>query len=167
MATEPDNADTEKAATKSGTKGGMIGLLVVALLLTTLAGGVGFLGGHQLKRSLSATSGDPASTVTEAKIAKVEGIQILPLPPIVTNLAGEVSWVRIEASVLIADDKPVAATLAGQLAEDITALVRTLSPAQIGGASGYQHLREELLDRLRTRTDGKSRDISIQSMIIE
>ena len=163
MAGKPKQGDS---GGNSG-KGGMMRLLAALLLLTMVAGGVGFLGGHQLRRSLAQPVTPTTSSVSVAKIAKAEGLQLVALPPIVTNLAGESGWVRIEASVLLAEEKPVAATLAGQLAEDIVALLRTLTLSQIGGASGYHHLREEILDRLRTRTGGRSREISIQSMIIE
>ena len=39
--------------------------------------------------------------------------------------------------------------------------------AQIQGASGFQHLREDLNDRVRVRSGGKVRDLVIQSLIIE
>jgi flagellar FliL protein len=58
-------------------------------------------------------------------------------------------------------------SLAGQIGEDILAFLRTLSLAQIQGASGFQHLREDLGDRVRTRSRGKVRDLIIQALIVE
>ena len=57
--------------------------------------------------------------------------------------------------------------LAAQIAEDIVAYLRTVSLAQIEGASGFQHLREDLNDRVRVRSGGKVRDLVIQSLVVE
>ena len=57
--------------------------------------------------------------------------------------------------------------LVAQIAEDIIAFLRTVTLVQIQGASGFQHLREDLNDRVRVRSGGKIRDLVIQSMIIE
>ena len=57
--------------------------------------------------------------------------------------------------------------LVAQIAEDIIAFLRTVTLVQIQGASGFQHLREDLNDRVRVRSGGKVRDLVIQSMIIE
>ena len=63
--------------------------------------------------------------------------------------------------------RPDAGTLSAQIAEDIVAFLRTVSLTQIEGASGFQHLREDLNDRVRVRSGGKVRDLVVQSMIIE
>ena len=57
--------------------------------------------------------------------------------------------------------------LVAQITEDIIAFLRTVTLVQIQGASGFQHLREDLSDRVRVRSGGKIRDLVIQSMIIE
>ena len=148
-------------------KGGGIGSLIAAIgLVTALAGASGFLGGQQLRALLPAEK-PAAQRMTPARV-EGEALQVLTLPAIVTNLAGsEKSWVRLEAAVLIEGKRAVAADLAARLAQDITALLRTLSVRQISGASGFQHLREELLDRLRLRSADRIRDIMIQSLVIE
>jgi flagellar FliL protein len=38
---------------------------------------------------------------------------------------------------------------------------------QLEGASGYQHLREDLNDRVRMRSSGNVRDLIIQTLVIE
>ena len=38
---------------------------------------------------------------------------------------------------------------------------------QIEGASGFQHLREDLNERARIRSGGKVRDLVIQALIVE
>jgi flagellar protein FliL len=148
-------------------KGGGIGALALVMaLLTVVAGGVGFLSGNQLRRSLA----QPASAnavPASPRPPKPEGLQVVPLPPVLTALAGDSGWIRLEASVLVDGDKPLPTEQPAKLAEDILALLRTLTLHQIAGASGFQHLREELTDRLKTRTGGRVREITIQSMVIE
>jgi flagellar FliL protein len=47
------------------------------------------------------------------------------------------------------------------------AFLRTVPLAQIEGANGFQHLREDLNDRVRARSGGNVRELIIQSMIVE
>ena len=57
--------------------------------------------------------------------------------------------------------------LAGRISEDIVAFLRTVPLAQIEGANGFQHLREDLNDRARIRSEGRVREVIIQSLIVE
>ena len=57
--------------------------------------------------------------------------------------------------------------LAAQITEDLVAFLRTVPLAQIQGASGFQHLREDLNDRVRVRSGGKVHELVIQALIIE
>ena len=90
-------------------------------------------------------------------------------PPIVTNLAGpKGTWIRLEAASWWTErgqgGQPCSPA---QITEDIVAYLRTVPLAQIEGASGFQHLREDLNDRVRMRSDGKVRELVIQSLIVE
>jgi len=145
---------------------GTAAFLLATALLTIFAVGAGFLAGHTLKDTL-ASSSTQTPTVTEAKLEKAAAVQLLQLPSIVTNLAGGKHWIRLDATVLLADTKPVEPGLANELSSDVSSLVRTLTLQQIDGPAGFQHLREELQDRLALRSGGRAKDITIQSMIIE
>ncbi len=150
-----------------GKTGGAMGTLVVTLLLVVFSGGAGFLSGVYLQQS-NTQPGARSAAPAQPPAPKPAAPQVASLPPIVTNLAGDGSgWVRLEAAVVVEGDRPLPADVTAKLAEDITATLRTLSPHQIAGASGFQHLREELNDRLQIRSRGKVREITIQSMIIE
>lgn len=160
----------EKAAAKPvGTsRFGGKGVGLVALLLTVAAGGAGFLSGHSRIGAPAAEAVAPLPIISEARIAKSELGQLLSLPPVVTNLGGRQDrWIRLEAAVLIADPKPLAPELAPKLADDVAALMRTVPPEQISGPSGFGHLKQELLERMKTRTNGTAAEIMIQSLIIE
>lgn len=98
-----------------------------------------------------------------------EGALIKTLAPIVTNLAGSSrTWIRLESSIIIeASDAGDGTVLASQVGDDIIAFLRTVSAKEIEGASGYQHLREDLNDRVRVRSGGKVRELIIQALILE
>jgi flagellar FliL protein len=91
------------------------------------------------------------------------------LPPIVTNLANpDRAWIRLEASLVMEGDQTAEVNvLAGQVADDLLAFLRTVSLSQVEGASGFQHLRDDLNERVRIRSSGKVRDLVVQTLLIE
>ncbi|WP_084572855.1 flagellar basal body-associated FliL family protein [Methylocapsa aurea] len=95
--------------------------------------------------------------------------QLRDLPPIIANLAEPAeAWVRLQASIVF-DAKALLKpeVVAGQIAEDILGFMRTLSIAQIGGASGLQHLREDLNERAAIRSEGRVRELIIQALVVQ
>jgi flagellar FliL protein len=90
------------------------------------------------------------------------------LPAIVTNLASpQKSWIRLEASIALADAAADSNELAAAVAEDVVAFLRTVPVAQLEGPSGLLHLREDLNERARLRSGGKVRELVIQSLVLE
>jgi flagellar FliL protein len=143
-------------------------ILIVAGL-TLAAAGVGFLSGLKL---LSGAQETVASKV-ETKpllggLQNVESVNLKAMTPIVTNLAGSPPvWIRLEASLLFHDNPAGADALAARISEDIVGFLRTISVAQIEGAVGFQHLSEDLNDRVRVRSNGQVQELVIQGLIIE
>ena len=91
------------------------------------------------------------------------------MPAITANLAQpKTTWIRLEASLVVKQDLgPEADVLASKMAEDIVGFLRTVTMEQIAGPSGFQHLREDLNDRVRVRSEGKVSELIIQSLILE
>jgi len=149
--------------------------IAVMLIMTCLSVGLGGLVGLQLLTRMDAgppRKAEPRSAQGPGQAAKSRypaGANLRSLPPIVTNLASPGrTWVRLEAVLVVEGEQtPDGNMLAAQVAEDIVAYLRTVPLVQIQGASGFQHLREDLNDRVRVRSGGKVRDLVIQSMIIE
>jgi flagellar protein FliL len=149
--------------------------IAVMLILTGLGVGFGGLMGLQLLGKMEAAT----SSKAEARPGQSSGqapkgrfpasANLRSLPPIVTNLASPgQTWIRLEASLVVDGDQTAEANvLVAQITEDIVAFLRTVTLVQIQGASGFQHLREDLNDRIRVRSGGKVRDLVIQSLIIE
>jgi flagellar FliL protein len=146
------------------------------VVLTGIAVGFGGLMGLQVVgRMEKQPASEPAPKASAAnggvavKDRYAGNVNLRPLAPIVTNLANpDKTWIRLEALLVMEGEQtPDAGTLSAQITEDIVAFLRTVSLTQLQGASGFQHLREDLNDRVRVRSGGKVRDLVVQSMIIE
>ena len=150
----------------------LVQFLAATVLLTLIGGGGGAFLGLQLASSVEQSVQRKAEA--EAESAQVEsryaGSTLLkPLAPIVTNLAYPTdTWVRLEAS-LVLDESAVADTdlLAGEIGEDILAFLRTVTLPQIEGASGLQHLRDDLDERVAIRSEGRVRELVIQTLVVQ
>lgn len=148
-------------------------LIVIAAVatLTLLGIGSGGLLGLHLRARLDGAAESKAESAAQPQIKSPypAGMGLRPLAPIVTNLAGaERTWIRLEGALVMEGDQSAEAKmLAAQISEDIVAFLRTVPLAQVQGASGFQHLREDLNDRVRVRSNGKVHDLVIQALIIE
>jgi flagellar FliL protein len=161
----------EKKTDKDGGagKGGMsLAQNAIAFLIAGLiAGGVGAFQGMQVKPvELAKASAKPEE---EKKYAPIVEMGTLDVPAVVTNLATPPDvWVRIEGSVLFEGKTlPHGEALAGQISSDILAFMRTQTLQQIQGVAGLQHLRQDLNERVATRTDGKVREFIIKSLVVQ
>ena len=163
---EPD--EEASPAPKSASLFAFIGAMAI---LTALGIGSGGLLGLHLQGKMD----NPAQGKTESaggqklKSAYPASMGLKPLAPIVASLASpERTWIRIEAALVMEGDQSAEAKmLAAQITEDLVAFLRTVPLAQIQGASGFQHLREDLNDRVRVRSGGKVHELVIQALIIE
>ena len=152
---------------------GLLGL-VVAMLVTTVISGVG---GGLFGLYANGKSNRPPEPnkkaqkhVDDTKRPPFTGeVNLKSLASIVTNLGGpKGTWVRLEAAIVFGPDAAKEENLlSGRIAEDIVAFLRTVPLAQIEGANGFQNLREDLNDRARIRSEGKVREVIIQSLIVE
>jgi flagellar FliL protein len=164
--------EEDEAAPAAAPKRASLLILIAAMAaLTALGAGSGGLLGLHLRGKMESKVEAKAEAAAgpEVKGAYPAGVGLRPLTPVVTNLAGpEHTWIRLEAALVMeGDQSPEAKMLAAQVAEDIVAFLRTVPLSQVQGASGFQHLREDLKDRVRVRSDGKVQDLVIQALIIE
>lgn len=155
-----------------GSGGGLIGLIVVTLLAIACGAGFGFFLNGELKAEADAAKAKPAEKAAEQKPAPQPTVsataKLIELAPIVANLADpKDAWIRIEASILVDNDLQGADAVAAQLAEDIVAYLRTTTLAQFEGASGFQNLREDVMDRAMIRDRDHIKDVVIHGVVIE
>lgn len=167
-------AGTEKAGDDGRGSPASASVIVAVLMVTVAAIAAGGVFGLQLhalteqslRREAEVEEAEPAA---EVKPAFTEPATVRALPAIVTNLASpQGAWVRIEASIVLAGE-PAAGDdlLATKIAEDIVAFLRTVPLAEIEGASGFEHLRADLSDRVRVRSDGRARELVVHTLLIE
>jgi len=148
---------------------GVLGLVMALLIATVVAGTGGALFGMYGIAPSSQKAEKSAGPVDAHKPVLAGKLNLKMLSPIITNLGGPPgTWVRLEAAI-VTDKENVKeeAVLAGKIAEDIVAFLRTVPLAHIEGANGFQHLREDINDRARIRSEGKVREVIIQSLIVE
>jgi flagellar FliL protein len=147
----------------------------VLLLMTAAAIGGGWFAGDYLGKN-SAPAAEQATT-SQAQAgsrgaesgqgqAPAVGPVLVPLESMTTNLAAPTTvWIRLEMSLLLAE--PLPPELVETIHQDLFAYLRTVKLHQIEGASGYQHLKEDLEERARIRSDGKVKQILVRTLLFE
>ncbi|GAA0771088.1 flagellar basal body-associated FliL family protein [Roseibium denhamense] len=91
------------------------------------------------------------------------------LEPIVTNLSSpKETWIRVQASILFDTEVDEGtAVLKKKIEDDFMSYMRTLTLAHLEGGIGLQHLREDLTERAKTRTNGKVHEVILESVVIQ
>lgn len=138
--------------------------------LTLLAVAAGGLVGINLVGTIKEGLGAPAKPEQGEPTPHYEsGMQLRQLAPIITNLAQPSdAWIRLQAAIVF-DAKSAAKpdVDAAEITADILAFLRTLSIDQIAGASGLAHLREDLNERAAIRSEGRVREVIIQTLVVQ
>ena len=153
-------------------RGGLIAQIAGLAAVTLLAVGAGttiaFLNATPAPMPAEPAA-DGAPAANPAAYSGVSGpLALVPLAPIVTNIASPASAViRVEASLVLRSDAGVdPEILAAQIGADTLAFARTLDLAQIEGARGLMHLREDLKERAVLRSDAVA-DYVIHSLVAQ
>ena len=151
-------------------KGSMLGALIPILVLTVAAGGGGALIGTQIVSAAKSAAEKAAhgSDVTKPPTPLASTEALKELVPVVTNLVSpEGTSIRLQTAIVYdKSDAPQIDVIATQIGEDVLAFVRTLTLAQIQGASGLQALRDDLNERAVVRSDGKVRELLIEMLVV-
>lgn len=144
---------------------------IAMLVVTALGAAAGGLYGFRIAGPLPQYS-DKGALVEDkpppAASAEAHS-SLFELPTIVTNLsAPQETWVRLEASLLY-DPKvtPHPEALGAEIGDDVLAFLRTTSLTQLRGAAGLQYLRQELNDRVATRSGGAVKELVIRTLVVQ
>ena len=156
--------------------------IAVLVVLTLAAIGLGWFAGNHL-------SGERGPAPTAAETAEAKPIDhkaeeyataeegggehgeaasplLVPLAAMTTNLAAPSRiWVRLELSVVL--DQPQSPDLIEAIHQHIFASLRTVKLYQIEGASGYRHLKRDLEERARIRSEGHVKSVLIRTLLFE
>ena len=142
-------------------------LLALTLVAAGLGGGLGIKLADQVEDAVRQKDSAEEKPAAEPRYAGATHLK--PLAPVLTNLAEPHDiWMRVEASIVF-DDEEIATddVLAGKIGEDILTYLRTVSLSQIESPSGMLHLREDLSERARTRSEGRVKELVIQTMVVQ
>ncbi|MGY6645067.1 MAG: flagellar basal body-associated FliL family protein [Salinarimonas sp.] len=149
-------------------KPGRGGFLAALALLTVLAGGTG-LGlasiVHERALRVDQTKAAPAPE----PLRYMPGTSLFRLEPIITNLRHpHETFIRADiALVLDEPDEGARTRLAAEVSGDIMAYLRTLDLARLEGASGLQFLREDLSERAAIRSEGRVRELILETLVVQ
>ncbi len=152
-------------------KGSILGAVIPILVLTVAAGGGGALIGTQIvaaAKSAAEKAAGGSEAVKSAPLPVAETEALKELVPVVTNLVfPEGTSIRLQTAIVYdKTDAPQIDLIATKIGEDVLAFVRTLTLAQIQGASGLQALRDDLNERAIVRSDGKVRELLIEMLVV-
>lgn len=149
---------------------GILQWMVALLVVTGLSAGAGTLASFQILSTVDRIV-DSRKDVVEAPVTSAFNTtdRLRKISPVTTNLAAPPnSWIRMEAAIVtdkLTEEEAYA--LSGKVGEDIVAYLRTLSASQIEGARGLQYLREDLNERAVTRSNGKVRELIIETLVVQ
>jgi flagellar FliL protein len=144
--------------------------LAVLLLITALSAGAGVLSSLHLLSTVQRIADSQKETPDRPAVSAFSAnARLRKIAPVVTNLAAPPgTWIRMEASVVTDQlNEEEAAVLVSQLGEDVVSYLRTVSSPQIEGARGLQHLREDLNERATVRSNGKVRELIIETLVVQ
>ena len=165
-------ADAEDEQEPEAPKGpSIVVILLLVVVLTVVAGatggGLGMLLAPKMEAAKEATKKKEES---EEKPPEYSGGQRLQsLTPIVTNLANPSKvFIRLESSVIFSKAPETdPAELTAKLSNDFLNFLRTLTIGRIEGPSGILHLKTDLTEIARVRSEGLIEEVIISSLVVE
>lgn len=163
----PGEAGGAKPAKKGSV---LLGWVLPILVLTIAAAGGGGLIGMQIVSAVRVTAlRDAQAPATSPGSVKIGISAVKELAPIVTNLAApEGAVVRLQTAIVYdKSDAQQIDIVAAKIGDDVLAFVKTLTVAELQGASGLQHLREDLNDRAAVRSDGRVHELMIEMLVVQ
>jgi flagellar FliL protein len=167
----PPSAGDPAPAPKKKSIRGILLAIVAWLLVTLVAGGAGGGLGMHLAGAIEKTvrAKIEAAPADKPELRYSGDMMLEPIEPVVTNLGDPTdTWIRLETAIVFPNGAlPDPKVTAAEIRQDIVAYARTLTLAQLEGASALQHLREDLNERVVTRTNGQVSELIIETMVVQ
>lgn len=180
---EPDDdGDAAEAAAKPKAlpapaaekkKGGIVGTIIGVVVVTALAGGLGMFLGQMTAKNVEQVVVDREKAKPKDEPVRstryTSDMVLQPIEAIVTNL-GQPSdtWIRMETAMVFqtgALKNPE--VTAAEIRQDLITYARTITLAQLEGPSALQHIREDLNERVATRTNGAVSELVIETLVVQ
>ncbi len=165
-------ADAEDEQEPEAPKGpSIVVVLLLVVGLTVVAGATGGGLGMFLAPTMNAAKeAVKKKEEPDAKAPEYSGGQRLKtLTPIVTNLAKPSHiFIRLESTVIFSKAPETdPSELTAKLTNDFLNFLRTLTIARIEGPSGILHLKTDLNEIARIRSEGLIEEVIISSLVVE
>ncbi|KQP29932.1 flagellar basal body protein FliL [Methylobacterium sp. Leaf104] len=160
-----DKADDKKTG---GGKGWILALALTSLVAIGTGGGLGMYLLSTVEKAVDVKKKDEEDKAV--KVLKYTGdLALRSVGSVVTNLADtNDAWIRLESSVVFKTGAvPNPDVALAEIRSDIVAYLRTVSLKQLEGASGLQHLREDLNERVALRTKGQVRELIVEMLVVQ
>lgn len=161
-------AKTDTSEPKKGGKGWIAALALTSLVAIGTGGGLGLYLLSTVEKAVDVKKKDEEDKAV--KVLKYTGdLALRSVGSVVTNLADtRDAWVRLESSVVFtAGAVPNPDVALAEIRADILAYLRTVTLRQIEGASGLQHLREDLNERVALRTKGQVHELIVEMLVVQ
>jgi flagellar protein FliL len=138
-------------------------------IMTVLAVVTGFALAYTVQERITAAQASAEAAPAIDPVRFAGEIVLERLAPVVTNLQEPSdAWVRVDlALVMDVLEEEERKRLASEVGADTLAFLRTLTLSQIEGASGLQFLREDLSERARTRSQGRVRELILETLVVQ
>lgn len=167
------DAAADPGAAPPPAKSGKMGTIIGLVLATAIAVGAGAGLGTMLAGAIEAAVTAKVKEVPEkppAPPAKYAGdLVVRDLKPIITNLAvPSTTWIRLEAAIIFTNGSVENPDIvASEIEQDLLAYARTLTLEQLTGASAFEHLRDDLNERVSIRTEGAVKELVLKTMVMQ
>jgi flagellar FliL protein len=137
--------------------------------MTVIAVGTGFALAYTVQERIEAAQIQAEAAPPPEPVRFAGEIAMERLAPIVTNLVDPAdAWIRVDLSLVMDTLEPdERKRLSSEIAANTLAFLRTLTLAQIEGASGLQFLREDLSERAATRSNGRIRELILETLVVQ
>jgi flagellar FliL protein len=164
----------KKPAKADEGKGGMsaaqnaIGFVVAGVIAAGVGAGIAMMNKPPEPAPATADA-KPGEKPSEGESSPLVQMGTMEIPPAVTNLASPRDvWVRIEGAIVFEGAKlPRGDALAAEISSDLLAYLRTLTLDQIQGVAGLEHLRSDIDERVRTRSQGLAKKFIIKALVVQ
>lgn len=144
-------------------------ILALSVLAIGLGGGAGLVMMKSLEDTIIERYKAQREEAKPIPSKYVGDIELRKIPAVIANLANSTTdWVRIESSIVFTRDpsKPSEIVVA-EIRQDLVAYLRSVSLAQIQGSSGLMHLREDMNERAKLRSNGKIQEIIVETLVVQ
>lgn len=154
---------------RPGKMGAMIGIALATLIAAGAGAGLGTMLAGNIEAAVTAKVEAIPEKPPTPPVKYSGDLVIRDLKPVIANLAAPSStWIRLETAIIFENGAVENAEVtAAEIEQDVLAYVRTITLDQLQGPSAFEHLRDDLNERVAIRTEKSVRELVIKTMVVQ